>query len=883
MATIASLIVNIAADTSDLRRNVEQISGTVGKLEGVAMKAGKMLAGAFTIAAIGKAVKDTLDYADALTNLSARTGISTTGLQKLNLAFEQSGVALETVTRASSELATRLVKGDKSAVAALEKMGLSVEALKRMKPEDQFLAAADAVGQIQNKGEQLYASKTLFGKSGVEMLSGLTGHLKETTAEFERMGLIMDEETVRAADEFGDKLGLMGKQLLALVATIIGPFLPAISATLDVLMKIGQLIGKVVGPAFDWLVRITLAASIAINRFVATILEAVTRVPILGKHLGIAGDAAKWLREQAAQGDVQLAKMFTSTEALGSAAAQATPPLLGLGEANVKGADAAKKHADEIKRLVATLSGAELIESVENQIEAIEKVGGIGALTRDELEQFAGAVSKAVEKMLLMGQVVPASWLAIANTIRANPLLSATQDALGDSLKGGINRQQLVLRNMAETPTRAGGDLQFVQNNVQALMTAVPAAVQNQNASAAVYAAAQTLGAKFKAGWQTSVSALPQTILAAFQGGGSVGQSVGALLGGNLTQGLATKLGSTLSGMFGKTLGSALGSVIPGIGSLLGGMIGPLIGKLAKKIWSGIQGLFGNDEEARMVNPARDNWFLKYGTSGTGAGSGFMNVAAQLTEITGEEGGGSLFRALTQADTMAEFTAATAAIERKLAEVHDRNTEGFESVSDAADGLNLTVQGSDDAIAALGQTQDRVVNTMLSGFDKLIAKLDDFVARLGAATSASMAMGDAADRAAASAPSGAGGSVASIAPAQDSYQDFSSGGYDGFDVYHRGGMVWPKAHGGLNLAPDEVPIIAQTGERVLNRVETAAYNRNEGSSGTVINIAPGAFVANGMTDPRAFARASAKYVVEEIKRFNAGGTRNKMRPATGEA
>lgn len=75
------------------------------------------------------------------------------------------------------------------------------------------------------------------------------------------------------------------------------------------------------------------------------------------------------------------------------------------------------------------------------------------------------------------------------------------------------------------------------------------------------------------------------------------------------------------------------------------------------------------------------------------------------------------------------------------------------------------------------------------------------------------------------------------------------GGGASFGTMHRGGTVGfgasgsttvhplaylgaPRFHGGgmLGLGPDEVPIIAQTGERVLNRRETMEYNRGERAS-----------------------------------------------------
>ena len=48
-------------------------------------------------------------------------------------------------------------------------------------------------------------------------------------------------------------------------------------------------------------------------------------------------------------------------------------------------------------------------------------------------------------------------------------------------------------------------------------------------------------------------------------------------------------------------------------------------------------------------------------------------------------------------------------------------------------------------------------------------------------------------------------------------------GASGFGGFHQGGMI--RAHRGMYLAPDEVPIIAQTGERVLNREDTVDLDR----------------------------------------------------------
>jgi hypothetical protein len=74
------------------------------------------------------------------------------------------------------------------------------------------------------------------------------------------------------------------------------------------------------------------------------------------------------------------------------------------------------------------------------------------------------------------------------------------------------------------------------------------------------------------------------------------------------------------------------------------------------------------------------------------------------------------------------------------------------------------------------------------------------------------------------------------------FDTFHSGGI--VQKYHSGGMITDimapvRAHTGMlvgDLKRDEVPIIAQTGERVLNRKETAAYEAGKSASGEAASI-----------------------------------------------
>jgi hypothetical protein len=73
-----------------------------------------------------------------------------------------------------------------------------------------------------------------------------------------------------------------------------------------------------------------------------------------------------------------------------------------------------------------------------------------------------------------------------------------------------------------------------------------------------------------------------------------------------------------------------------------------------------------------------------------------------------------------------------------------------------------------------------------------------------------------------------GGSSSSYIGSAGSEIDAAIGGMS-FKSFHGGGLIY--AHEGFNLAADEVPIIAQTGERVLSRKQNEAYE-----AGTTLNL-----------------------------------------------
>lgn len=123
--------------------------------------------------------------------------------------------------------------------------------------------------------------------------------------------------------------------------------------------------------------------------------------------------------------------------------------------------------------------------------------------------------------------------------------------------------------------------------------------------------------------------------------GGLVGWGVGSQTGNAWGGGAA---GAASGAAAGAALGAAFAPATLGLSAAVGALVGVLAG------WAGAQ------KARKAANNDRDAFIGQWGGQGTGAGSGFMNLQAELTAATGQvQGAGSLFETLIKANDPKEF------------------------------------------------------------------------------------------------------------------------------------------------------------------------------------------------------------------------------------
>jgi hypothetical protein len=129
------------------------------------------------------------DAIDKMYKQASNLRIELGEFQRLTFIAEQSGNSVEQLSSTIDRMNRTLAQGTPSAVAALSGIGLSIDQLMRMRPDQRFEIIAKAIRNTSDESAQLRAQFELFGRSGGNMLNLINADFDQLNDKFERMGV----------------------------------------------------------------------------------------------------------------------------------------------------------------------------------------------------------------------------------------------------------------------------------------------------------------------------------------------------------------------------------------------------------------------------------------------------------------------------------------------------------------------------------------------------------------------------------------------------------------------------------------------------------------------------------------------------------------------
>ncbi len=250
--SIGNLQVVIGARTDEFVKSLENAQKDLKKFnkkfsDGLKVVGGAIAGVGASIVATGIAsVKTYAEMGDAVDKMSKRTGLAAETVSELRYAAELSGTSLEAVEKATKTMGNTMLdaqNGLATAVRAFDQLGISLEDLQSLSPEERLITLMEAVADIEDPSIRSAAAMDVFGKSGTEllpMLSDGAAGLEAMRQEARDLGIVFDEESAGKAADFADTMTKLEGSLNGLKMAIAEAIVPVLKQLIDHIMPIIQ-------------------------------------------------------------------------------------------------------------------------------------------------------------------------------------------------------------------------------------------------------------------------------------------------------------------------------------------------------------------------------------------------------------------------------------------------------------------------------------------------------------------------------------------------------------------------------------------------------------------------------------------------------------------
>ncbi len=278
-------VLGLQVDPSALA-NLEKFKAAVmGGLNGMAVAAGAVAVG------FAAMIHSTAEAADKAGDTAERLGIASTALQELVFAGKLSDATFEDVANGLkfiSKNAVEAAKGSKEAAEAFAGVDLR-NAEGGLKTADELLmTVADRFTEIKDPIAQTNFALKVFGRGGlalVPMLRRGSAGIAELRKEAHALGVVFDEETIKAADELDRNMKRLTSSLEGMRNKLAAPLIPLVAAAfewlaerLPVIIKFFEKMGRAIKDAFERFGKVLAIVGKVLAKIFAPVIDVADKV-----------------------------------------------------------------------------------------------------------------------------------------------------------------------------------------------------------------------------------------------------------------------------------------------------------------------------------------------------------------------------------------------------------------------------------------------------------------------------------------------------------------------------------------------------------------------------------------------------------------------------
>lgn len=228
----ATATAKLALDASGMDRGLAAAQNSLAKF---AKTAANTLAAGFAFNKIIAGFTSAIDKGDQLQDIAEKFGVSASKLQLLGNAASVFGSGIDQVSAGLNKLSLaqqKALAGDQGLASTFSEVGLSLDDLKSMKPEDILLKISDSFASGANEGRQFIIVNELLGKAQTDLIKLLNQGSESITQQGEALGVFSDE-TIAQLSQASDAFKKLESTITIVFGTIAALINPAIEAFQD--------------------------------------------------------------------------------------------------------------------------------------------------------------------------------------------------------------------------------------------------------------------------------------------------------------------------------------------------------------------------------------------------------------------------------------------------------------------------------------------------------------------------------------------------------------------------------------------------------------------------------------------------------------------------
>lgn len=186
--------------------------------------------------------REAIEYGDRIRKTSQAIGIATGALQELQYAGKLADLGAEEMSQSIGILSRKMqeAKGGSEETAKAFK-GIGFQEGGKLKATEEVLGnIADQFSRMPDGPEKTARAMQLFGRAGKQMIPLLNkgrDHLEEMRKEAHELGLVMDDEAVKASEELNDNLKRLSSIAQGLWRGAVAPLIPAMNELVEHFLK----------------------------------------------------------------------------------------------------------------------------------------------------------------------------------------------------------------------------------------------------------------------------------------------------------------------------------------------------------------------------------------------------------------------------------------------------------------------------------------------------------------------------------------------------------------------------------------------------------------------------------------------------------------------